>query len=290
MQGELENRDKKLGRHVEEALRGGGMDLLEQHEMWREIDRATENKKRFSLRTMYQLAASVAFVMLGSWLIWYQLDKTQEVQTYIVKENIPGTRTVFDLPDGSTVKLIGKSAIKYREGFSEELRRVELLYGTGYFDVAKDKNRPFIAYSDEVDVKVLGTKFILANRDKHTNTKVLLESGEVLVKNKITEGFKMLKPGQYFEIYKNQIDKVGNLKEEELSWTRDVLVLENADAKTLVKQIEDWYGVRVTTVGMPKKKIVMSGSLKSLTLRETLDGLGFKYDIKDNGDVTLVWE
>lgn len=69
------------------------------------------------------------------------------------------SRTV-SLPDGSSVVLGGASAIGL--DFTEDRRRVRLLAGEAYFDIAHDASRPFTVEAGAARVRVLGTAFDVA--------------------------------------------------------------------------------------------------------------------------------
>ncbi|MPR34196.1 FecR family protein [Salmonirosea aquatica] len=62
------------------------------------------------------------------------------------------------LPDGSTVWLRPHARITYPQAFEEKNRTV-LFTGEGFFDIQKDRNRPFFIHSGEMTVRVLGTSF-----------------------------------------------------------------------------------------------------------------------------------
>lgn len=63
----------------------------------------------------------------------------------------------IELPDGSVATLGPDSALALE--FGAELRRVELLAGMSYFDVAKDAARPFVVASGAMTATALGTAF-----------------------------------------------------------------------------------------------------------------------------------
>ena len=62
------------------------------------------------------------------------------------------------LQDGSIVHLNSDSRLRYPKQFGLFNRTVEL-WGEGYFNVAKDENRPFKVDLQGVEVRVTGTKF-----------------------------------------------------------------------------------------------------------------------------------
>lgn len=90
--------------------------------------------------------------------------------------SVGGTR-VIELADGSTIQLNTDSAI--RVSLHDHERRVQLLRGEAWFDVAKDADRPFIVSAGEGRVTVLGTRFGVAQREAQTQVRV--EQGRVAV-------------------------------------------------------------------------------------------------------------
>ena len=123
--------------------------------------------KRFPLGWISWLAASVLLV-LGIYFT-YNFGSKQEVS--IVKQierkgaeniiefiNIQPRVVRYQLPDGSLVWMHTKSAIRYPKEFDQDKRLVTFT-GEGFFDITKDKSRPFSIQSGEMVIKVLGTSF-----------------------------------------------------------------------------------------------------------------------------------
>lgn len=64
------------------------------------------------------------------------------------------------LPDGGTIEL--KPGAEVAVDYSGELRRVALLRGEALFHVAENKQRPFVVTAGGVDVRAVGTAFLVA--------------------------------------------------------------------------------------------------------------------------------
>ena len=62
------------------------------------------------------------------------------------------------LPDGTRVWLNNLATLKYPREFSEKERNV-YLEGEAYFEVTKNRHKPFTVQSDAMRVRVLGTTF-----------------------------------------------------------------------------------------------------------------------------------
>lgn len=77
------------------------------------------------------------------------------------------------LEDGSMLILSPKSAIKV--DYTTGQRRIELIQGDIYVDVAKNPARPFIVHTKQADYQALGTRFII-NQYTDTSTLSMLHS------------------------------------------------------------------------------------------------------------------
>jgi transmembrane sensor len=98
------------------------------------------------------------------------------------------------LPDHSVVELNTSSEI--RLAFTASERRVELLRGEAFFEVAKDPKRPFIVATDVATARAVGTHFsVYRTRDE---TIVTVAEGRVLVRDKHLDGGEVI-PGNLAE-------------------------------------------------------------------------------------------
>ena len=84
------------------------------------------------------------------------------------------------LDDGTEVWLNADSKLKYPIAFSGESREV-ILSGEAYFDVAKNKDCPFIIQSQDYKIRVLGTTFNLNNYEDSEELQLTLCTGKVLM-------------------------------------------------------------------------------------------------------------
>lgn len=116
-------------------------------------------------RRPFFAAAAVAFAVVIGGAVWWQASRYPLYSTDI------GERRSITLADGSTVDLNARS--KLRIEFSSAERRVELLDGQALFQVAKDKQRPFIVHSGEATVRAVGTQFDVYRKTYGTTITVL---------------------------------------------------------------------------------------------------------------------
>lgn len=147
------------------------------------------------------------------------------------------------LQDGTVVQLNSDTRLKYPKKFGIFNRTVEL-WGEGYFEVAKEKDRPFVVDLGDINVKVTGTKFNV-KAYAESNLWVTLDEGGVLLKD--TKGKEYpLRPGESAEYNRRsgacQISRPENM-EQITSWRSKGLNFYLTPLKEIVKVLERQYDV-----------------------------------------------
>lgn len=146
------------------------------------------------------------------------------------------------LPDGTNVWLNAESSIRYPVAFVGNERKV-FVTGETYFEVAKDKSKPFRVVANDIVLEDLGTQF---NVNAYTNepyfTATLVE-GSV----KVTAGSKqdILKPGQQAQISSNDFKLVPANTDEVTAWKNDQFKFSGTSLDEIMRQVERWYDADV---------------------------------------------
>ncbi|PZR36647.1 FecR domain-containing protein [Caulobacter segnis] len=89
-----------------------------------------------------------------------------------------GQRDTVRLEDGSAVELNTDTTLRVR--FSRGARRLELVKGQAFFDVAHDTARPFLVKAGQMEVRAVGTRFDV--RHDGPGATVALAQGRVKVR------------------------------------------------------------------------------------------------------------
>ncbi|OZA59073.1 MAG: hypothetical protein B7X75_04395 [Sphingobacteriales bacterium 39-40-5] len=167
---------------------------------------------------------------------------------YNTIETPKGGKFQIKLPDGSKVWLNAASSLRFPTVFNGSKRQVELI-GEAYFEVSPDKSKIFEVNTRNQVVQVLGTHFnINAYLDEPTVNTTLLE-GSVRVSDLRTNISQLLKPGEQSQLSEQM--EVINLKNtnEAVAWKEGYFQFDEADIKTVMRQIERWYDVSVVYEG-----------------------------------------
>jgi transmembrane sensor len=162
------------------------------------------------------------------------------------------------LPDGSHAWLNAASSLRFPAAFSGKERTVELT-GEGYFEVTKNPNQPFKVYFSsptgggrEGAVEVLGTHFNINAYHDEANIKTTLLEGAVKVLK--DDQSVVIKPGQQASV-SHQSQRSHSIPvqtvdtEEAIAWKNGKFQFNQADIKTVMRQIARWYDVEVVYEG-----------------------------------------
>lgn len=148
------------------------------------------------------------------------------------------------LPDGSEVWLNAASSIHFPTVFQSNERKVEVT-GEAYFEITKNKFKPFIVSVNKSQVEVLGTHFnVMAYEDEALLKTTLLEGSVKFVNGNTT---KILVPGQQSELKKDGVVAVASDVDVDdvMAWKNGIFHFEGEDIGTVTRQLSRWYDVDV---------------------------------------------
>ncbi len=94
-----------------------------------------------------------------------------------------GERKTLVLADGTKIWLSPSSSLEYPDQLKGKLREVKL-EGEAFFEVAKDKQHPFVIHSGPLDTRVVGTSFNIQSYKTQPSSTVTVVTGIVQVSAK----------------------------------------------------------------------------------------------------------
>jgi len=171
------------------------------------------------------------------------LDESRE----ILFRTSSGQQASMVLSDGTSVRLNAESQLTYMQDYGQMNRSVNLS-GEAYFEVEKDTLKPFIVYTGDLDVEVLGTSFNVYSYEEEDIAEMTLISGRIKVSTHTS-------PAQ--TVYLNPNEKIvfnkvsGKIKIEETdnrfetAWLKGALVFRSKPMKDVKEKLERKYGVTI---------------------------------------------
>jgi len=168
-------------------------------------------------------------------------------QVYNTLSTPRGGQYCLVLSDGTKVWLNANSSIRFPATFNGDTRSVSIK-GEAYFEVAKNKAKPFLVTAKEATITVLGTHFnIMAYEDENMMTTTLLEGAVKVSKG---DRFKILKPGVQAQILEDATMKTAIVDlEEEMAWKNGWFNFNSWDIQRIMRQISRWYDIDVVYEG-----------------------------------------
>ncbi|MBL1411488.1 FecR family protein [Sphingobacterium faecale] len=126
----------------------------------------------------YWTACAIALILLiGGFFYSKQLSSSMDTLELIQVSTKAGERKKITLRDGSSILLNGNSSLYYPKLVTDDYRMVKL-QGEAFFDVASDRQKPFIVIADDFTTQVVGTSF---NIDTDNNRTIQVNTGKVNV-------------------------------------------------------------------------------------------------------------
>jgi transmembrane sensor len=160
------------------------------------------------------------------------------------------------LADGTGVWLNASSSLTFPASFNNTDRRTVILKGEAYFEVAKNKTKPFFVNvvsgaepGHSAQIEVLGTHFNINAYSDEADIKTTLVEGSVKLSSSAKSIF--LKPGQQGTVSSNTAAiTLKNIDPESaIAWKNGNFVFVKEDIHSVMRQIARWYDIEVIYKG-----------------------------------------
>lgn len=188
------------------------------------------------------------------------------------------------LADGSLITLQPDGKLSYQPDFTGPQREV-YLSGEAFFEVARNPEKPFLVYAEQLVTKVLGTSFTIKANPGEDQIRVLVKSGRVSVYSNRPESGQsdtkkiknevILKPNQQvvFLARENQfarslIEAPELLDEIEV---KPSFVFKATPIREVFEKLGEAYGVEITFDEELMQNCYLTGSFTDEPLFEKLD-------------------
>lgn len=227
----------------------------------------TKQSKKVSFYFIRVAAAVLVGVLLigsGFYLGNRQSD-TLFVQAMQTVEVPMRSRSRIVLQDGTVVWLNAGSKLSYMATFSSEERYVTL-EGEGYFEVTHNDKSPFIVRTNDIDVKVLGTRFSVKAYKSETNVEVILAEGAVNFINKHNpEASLIMKPEQ--QVIYNKVKGQTDIRKVPASqandWITGAHFFNELSLEQIARQLEKSFDVNFIFRNEEKKNLTFYGDFRN---------------------------
>ena len=221
---------------------------------------ATDNKPKrgvlHSTAMKWIAVAAVACICIISALVIRNMN-TGDLKMYTLHNEENAPTLVTTLEDGSVVYLNQQTSIEYPVHFEKDRRKVSM-QGDAFFEISKNRERPFFIETANARIEVLGTAFNVVSKDKDSFS-LSVKHGEVKVTLKQSGQSTHVKAGETVLLDSDNLQKTispdkgkfdGYLKQIHFKDERltDVIRIINMNSESTQLSVSPHLGDRLLTV------------------------------------------
>src|SRR5690554_755256 len=257
------------------------MKKYDSHKALQQVHLNIEKHNSIRLWNIFQKVAAILILPLLAATIWLSLNR----QKGIIKESAvawhtletpAGMRSEFYLPDSTKIYANSMTTISYPVIFNDQFREVKLS-GEAYFDVAENKDVPFIVNTGRINIEVTGTEFITTTYPHENLTEiVLIEGGINLFQGEFLhtkQEIAQLRPGEKAYCKDGDqrmiIEKVHTGKYS--AWKDGLLVFREDPMPEVVRRLNRWFNVNIQLEGPELTNWTYTATFEDETLEQVLE-------------------
>ena len=218
----------------------------------------------------------------------YHIYQSQSEESKLVAVTARDEVKELMLPDGTKVWLNKHTTLKYPREFSEKGRNV-YMEGEAYFEVAKDKDKPFIVKTKEQSIEALGTKFNVSAYPTDSLLTTTLLEGSVLLTTQNLLHPTVLKPNEQF-VY-NKRTRSALLQQVDanrfVSWTTGYYYFPEQSLEAILYRLSHVYGVQFTVKSEALNRRTFTGTFyRGQSIKDIMEiihlSIPIRYKIDDH--------
>lgn len=284
----------KMDKEEQDKILGN---ILNRIENFTKNEKKTESKigaraKSVLRKVMYYAAAACILLIIGFASFHFGKNSITRNTGIITMEVENGQKGDIILADGSKVYLNSDSKIAYDDSYNKK-DRILTLEGQAYFEVAKNKEKPFIVQTNGVKIEALGTIFdVKACKTSDLVTVTLIE-GKVKVNDFSDERYLNPKERLEYNLTEKSFGKATELlpNANNLLWRSKELAFYGEPLEEICKTLTRMYNCRFRFGSDAIKKYTYTGIIKDGTLKNVLEFLSqtasVKYTIMQDSTIVI---
>jgi ferric-dicitrate binding protein FerR (iron transport regulator) len=237
------------------------------------------------IHALARIAAIVLIVTGLGYLMFYLAGQPVALSRRLLVQTTEQPSTV-DLPDGSRIYLNRGSSLQYPKRFISRYRKVELT-GEAWFEVAENKQKPFIISADGAEIEVVGTSFNVLTDQQANRVVVSVMEGTVSFYPRENEQQAIILTASEEGIFvADSMSEHPVTNENFISWKTGILKFDNTPLEDVIRVLEKHYRVPVCLEGKYSRNRTLTSIYDHQSLEEVLGELnlllGISYYFKND--------
>lgn len=254
------------------------------------LDRSKNSFQVFQQKfSLAQVLTVCALVVAISWFGFNQFGN-DDLELELTINTLVGEQLTESMPDGSVIHFntISSAHIAY----SRDKRSVVLNSGEAFFDVAPEKDRPFVVYAADTSIRAIGTAFAVYNDKGSISVSVtegaveFISSGitKIIAANDKSENLQTSKAEGNVATYNDDGVSVDTQPAEEvarkLSWQDGMLEFRGEPLEYVVQQLGRYTDAQIVIVDNEIKDLRLGGYFKIGDIDGLASTLALGFNIK----------
>ena len=267
----------------------------ETSESWERLLNKKKNSQSRRFNLWYQISTYAAVALLAvaissMYFLFFHEEDNSLYSKYIGGDGLEAD--VVELPDGTHISLGSKTTFHYDKDYGKD-KRIVYLEGEAYFDVAKQKDKPFIVKTKEQDIEALGTKFNVMAYPLDSLVVTTLSEGSVRLTSLNMAHPTILKPDQQLSYNRNT--KKSYLQDVDAqqysSWTSGYYYFPQQSLQAILDRLSHVYGIQFTVNSEALNKRTFTGTFyRGQSIKDIMDIINLSIPIRykiDDHHVTI---
>lgn len=233
-----------------------------------QLEKTVFRKKSTPIITQFIRYAAVILLLILP-LIYIYNDSEMVYKNIEVKF---GERKKITLSDGTLITMDSGSKLSFPEQFSDS--REVYLNGEAFFEVTRNKEKPFIVYANQGKIEVLGTKFNIRSWENINKVHLAVTEGKVSFQNNYNDtDIVFLKKGQFSVIDSTlsptQPSKIS--EDEVFGWMNNEKYFVDTPLIEVLAQLERWYNIDIKLKNKSALNQILSIHIKNAGYKANLE-------------------
>lgn len=240
-------------------------------------------------RWLYIAATFIPFIFLSHFTYkYFNLPVATRWEVVFPEVTVPyGSKTQMVLQDGTKIWINSGSTIQCDKDFGREYREIKLS-GEAYLEVAHREDCPFIVSTNEIRIKVLGTKFNINAYSDNDEIKVSLLDGALEMDTENNEPI-LLYPDDValYNPTSKETQIFHNAASPAIGWIRNKLFFEGETFEQIILSLERNFNVKINLYNDTiRDRRFVGDFVNNETIEQIFNVISsdgkFKYKIKGN--------
>ena len=183
------------------------------------------------------------------------------------------------MQDGSKVLLKPASLLRVAGDFNNNDRKVTLS-GNAYFEIAANRDKPFVIYTNKASIKVVGTKFMVYASQQSPEQEVTVTEGIVTFQGEGGDKITLRKGDKgIYHLTEERMSKSRVSLDNVLAWRDKKLVFKSTTMDEVIDVVEKYFDISISVKDPRLLQCKFTSTFEQPEVNEVMEALSVALNI-----------